>query len=250
MSSTILMAIVLVVMWLVVLVPMFVRRHDDREETRSMDRFATAMRVLSRRSAGSAALADRRPYATTPPTSYADGLSPVRAAARARMLRRRRRTFATLAATAVVGLLAAVLLTSWFWLVGIPAVLLLAAYVGWLRQQVRREEERRHRRAEMFGERAASAAAGRSRPHAVPRRTRPAARASSKVAAPAPREAAAAEGRSWQPTPVPTPTYVTAPVVQRRGVPDSVVRLDDDDLSFVDLDTHDDLVDRPRAVNE
>jgi uncharacterized membrane protein len=52
MSSGIVMVIVLVVMWLVVLVPMFVHRHEhDRTETRSMDRFATAMRVLSRRPA-------------------------------------------------------------------------------------------------------------------------------------------------------------------------------------------------------
>ena len=42
MSSTILMAIVLVIMWLVVLVPMFVRHGEDRAELRSVDRFATA----------------------------------------------------------------------------------------------------------------------------------------------------------------------------------------------------------------
>ena len=74
MSSTILMAIVLVVMWLVVLVPMFVRRGDERAETRSMDRFATAMRVLSRRSPGTGGVAGRRPYAKVPPTTYADGV--------------------------------------------------------------------------------------------------------------------------------------------------------------------------------
>ena len=67
MSSTILMAIVLVVMWLVVLVPMFVRRHDERSETRSMEAFASAMRVLSRRPAGTRGVARGRGVATPPP---------------------------------------------------------------------------------------------------------------------------------------------------------------------------------------
>jgi hypothetical protein len=239
-SSTILMAIVLVVMWLVVLVPMFVRRHDDRNETRSMDRFATAMRVLSRRSPGTGGVAGRRRYATTPPLPYADGASPVRTAARARMMRRRRRTLAVLATTALLGLPAALLVTSWLWLAQVPAALLLAGYVGWLRQQVRREEERRDRRSALFGE---PATAGlRRRPAA--RRPRPADTRASAGAS----EAAAYEDRSWRPVPVPTPTYVTAPVARRR--PDSLVELDDDDLSFADLDPLGDAVEHPRAVNE
>src|SRR5437764_3223942 len=36
-------------MWAVVLVPMWLRRHDDKTESRSVDRFSTAMRTLSRR---------------------------------------------------------------------------------------------------------------------------------------------------------------------------------------------------------
>src|SRR4051812_26763283 len=39
-------------MWAVVLVPMWLRRHDAATESRSVDRFSTAMRVLSRRSSG------------------------------------------------------------------------------------------------------------------------------------------------------------------------------------------------------
>lgn len=39
----------LVVMWAVVLVPMWLRRHDEAEETRSVDRFTSAMHTLSRR---------------------------------------------------------------------------------------------------------------------------------------------------------------------------------------------------------
>jgi hypothetical protein len=40
---------VIVVMWAVVLVPMWLRRHDAATESRSVDRFSAAMRVLSRR---------------------------------------------------------------------------------------------------------------------------------------------------------------------------------------------------------
>src|SRR4051794_2703097 len=39
-------------MWAVVLVPMWLRRHDAATESRSVDRFSTAMRTLSRRTHG------------------------------------------------------------------------------------------------------------------------------------------------------------------------------------------------------
>lgn len=238
MSSTILMAIVLVIMWLVVLVPMFVRRGDERAEARSMDRFATAMRVLSRREPGSGGVAGRRRYATAAPTPYADGASPVRTAAREAMLRRRRRTLAVLTVTAALAVPAAFTVSSWLWLAQVPATLLLAGYVGWLRAQVRREHDRRARRTAMFGETTAAAAPAQ---HAVRRPDRIAAT----IAAD---DAPAAHDRSWRPVPVPAPTYVTAPVVRRRT--ESTIDLDDDDLTFADLDTQADDYDRPRAVNE
>jgi uncharacterized membrane protein len=246
-SSTILMAIVLVVMWLVVLVPMFVRRGDERAEARSMDRFATAMRVLSRRAPGSGGVAGRRRPAT--PTAYAEGASPVRTAARVRMLHRRRRTLGVLAATAVLGVPAGLTVSPLLWAVQLPALLLLVGYVGWLRAQVRRERDRRSRRAALFGEPAAAATEPATRRPA--RRSEPAA-APAAAAGVASGATAGSADRSWRPVPVPTPTYVTAPVVRRRT--DSVIDLDDDDLSFTELDpvaayAHDDA-DRPRAVNE
>jgi hypothetical protein len=236
-SSTILMAIVLVVMWLVVLVPMFVRRGDERAELRSMDKFATAMRVLSRRAPSSGGIAGRRRYATAPPATYADGASPVRTAARIRMLRRRRRTLAVLAVTAVLAAPAAFSISSWLWFAQVPATLLLGGYVGWLRAQVRREHERRTRRAAMFGGSAQPAATE----HAVRRPARI-------VAAAAAEHAAVAQDRSWRPVPVPPPAYVTAPVVRRRT--ESMIDLDDDDLTFADLDALGTALERPRAVNE
>jgi hypothetical protein len=244
-SSTILMAIVLVIMWLVVLVPMFVRRGEDRAELRSMDRFATAMRVLSRRSSSSGGVAGRRRYATAPPAPYADGSSPIRTAARDRMLRRRRRTLTALVGIALLAAPAALALSPWLWLAQVPAMLLLVGYVGWLRAQVRREYERRTRRAALFGEAAAAAPASAS--HAVRR----AGRVAAAVAA---EEAAEVADRSWRPVPVPTPTYVTAPVVRRPT--EWTVDLDDDDLTFTDLEASELAraagrpYARPRAVNE
>jgi hypothetical protein len=238
MSSTILMAIVLVIMWLVVLVPMFVRRGDDRAEVRSMDRFATAMRVLSRRAPSSGGVAGKRRYATAAPTPYADGASPVRTAARERMLRRRRRTLAVLATTAVLAAPAALAISSWLWFAQVPAVVLLGGYVGWLRAQVNREHDRRTRRAALFNEATAGAAAPAE--HTVRRPDR------FSAAVPA-QDAPVAHDRSWRPVPVPAPTYVTAPVVRRRT--ENMIDLDDDDLTFADLDTRA-ARNRPRAVNE
>lgn len=239
MSSTILMAIVLVIMWLVVLVPMFVRRGDDRAEVRSMDRFATAMRVLSRRAPSSGGVAGKRRYVTAAPTPYADGASPVRTAARERMLRRRRRTLAVLAATAVLAAPAALTVSSWLWFVQVPATLMLAGYVGWLRAQVSREHDRRARRTAMFGE--ATAGAPATAEHTVRRADRIAAT----IAAD---DAPAAHDKSWRPVSVPSPTYVTAPVNRRRS--EATIDLDDDDLTFTDLDTLAAGYDWPRAVNE
>ena len=51
----------IVMLWAVVLVPMWLRRHDEVTESRSVDRFQGAMRTLSRRGAeGPAGVGDRR----------------------------------------------------------------------------------------------------------------------------------------------------------------------------------------------
>src|SRR3954467_10155332 len=111
----------IVVMWAVVLVPMWLRRHDAATESHSAEKFSTAMRTLSRRthatpgrryvvmprrqagrvsvhvsgaSSGSAVVSDasvRRPAAR-----------PALSAARASMVRRRRRTTLVLLGLVVV----------------------------------------------------------------------------------------------------------------------------------------------------
>lgn len=65
---------VLVILWAVVLVPMWLKRHDKMNELAAVDRFAGAMRVLSRRgrptgryvSMPARSAADRRPHVSAP----------------------------------------------------------------------------------------------------------------------------------------------------------------------------------------
>jgi hypothetical protein len=257
-SSTILMVIVLVVMWLVVLVPMFVRRHDEINEERSVDRFATAMRVLSRRSHPAAGPAAARSSHRSAPPAYRLG-SPtamqVRAEAHRRMIARRRRTLSLLVLLTASGLVGAFTLTARLWAVAGPALLLLAGYLVWLRQEVRRQHARWQRRAAVFSRSAPS-----HRPHTV-RPARPPAAGrrgglvdgyrSGRRSAPADPAAPAAGSdadRTWQPSPVPPPTYATKPAAHRPP-PATAVELDDDDPTFAEIDEVVPSVDQPRVVN-
>ena len=65
----------LVILWAIVLVPMWLRRHDRNNEVASADRFAGAMRVLSRRSGSRSRRAEAVSggrYVMAPPRSSAD----------------------------------------------------------------------------------------------------------------------------------------------------------------------------------
>ena len=251
MSSTILMAIVLVVMWLVVLVPMFVtpRRRAGRDPVDGpvRHRDAGAVPPLAGHRRG------RRPPAGTRrsrPTPYADGASPIRAAARGpRCIRRRRRTLAVLAVHRRAGAAPA----RWSsaagcgWCQASPT-LLLVGYVGWLRQQVRREQARRDRRAALFAE-----PAGR-RPQPRAATARPAARldrAGCPTAAPVDRRRgrrgpADPTGR-WRPVPV--PPRRTSPRRSTAAAPETVGRAwTTTTSSFADLDPLGDAASSGHAV--
>ncbi len=276
MSSTILMVIVLVVMWLVVLVPMFVRRHEDDDE-QADDRSVGGARVLTRRAAPGRRAGPHRYHPLDGPArrDYQSDDAPGRAAVaasafsgdreRRRMLRRRRRTLLLLVALTVGGVAGAEVVTGWFWVVQVFGVVLLAGYVGWLRQQVRRERARRHRRAALSSREAVAFPAalprrGDDRPaaHTAPERHRVAGQRASgrpvgvrgRTAGPTPaREpgaAASPAAAGWQPVPVPTPTYVTKPAAPRV---DSIVSLDDDDPALVDIDPIVAPIERRRAAN-
>jgi hypothetical protein len=253
------MVIVLVVMWLVVLVPMFVRRHEDTSEARSRERLATAVRVLARRRPPQS----HRVGASRPEYEYASRSRPmspprsatvaqVRAGARRRMLARRRRTLTTLTLVAVAGAGAAIVLTAWLWPVAALGALLCASYLVWLRQQVRRQHQRWQRRAAVFSRTTPSYPPHAARPIHTPRTVRraPAARPGgtrTEPAAQTPAAEHAADG-SWQPIPVPVPTYVTKPAYHPARS-DSIVGLDDDDPSFAEIDDVVPPLERRRAVN-
>src|SRR4051794_5303026 len=165
-------------MWAVVLVPMWLRRHDASVESRSVDRFSTAMRTLSRRThatpgrryvvmprreAGalsvhvSGASAPRRPAARPAPR-------PARSGSRASLVTRRRRALVGL--MSIVGLtlvLAVAGVISWPFQIVVDLV--LGAFVVPLRAQARRAAvvSRQRRRA-------ATAPARTPRPATVPAR--------------------------------------------------------------------------------
>lgn len=250
MSSTILTVIVLVVMWLVVLVPMFARRREEADETRSIEKFSSAMRVLARRP--SAMLTAAPPVGATGDT----GVSRPMPAARAEMLARRRRTLGTLLMLAALTLVLSVGWSSKFWVVQLAADALLVGYLWWLRAEAGRERERRARRATHRPQ--ARRQTGEA--HAAPPRVDAVRRARTNVASAAPVTEEPAEpvdeaaDNRWEPRPVPLPTYVTAPPARQSLVQDDAyqgaVELDEQDpylSGFVD--EREDQILPPRAVN-
>jgi hypothetical protein len=252
-SSLIYVAIV--AMWAGLLIPMWLRRHEQETEVRSVDRFSTAMRILSRRPApppdrrylvmpqrpasATQPLADvpragiRRRIAAESKAPQPKSARPARPAARrtakarptgrARLVARRRRLLLGLLGLAVVTLVLAVagMLSFWWQLV---VDLAFVGFVVHLRAEAKR-----------------SRAYHRAHPHARVHRTEPAPAAAPPAApvetvdvpvrAPAPRPAPApvapplaapsaagplvVDEETWQPVPVPLPTYVTAPVAER-----------------------------------
>lgn len=197
---------VIVGLWAVVLVPMWLRKHDVTTESRSVDRFSTAMRTLSRRTPPPTRSHDvLMPRRTNDPI-VSGGRAPSSAARRAEaerqaMLRRRRTALVSMAGFFFVVMVAALMGAAPLWLPAL-VVVAVAGYVRFLRVEAQRTQQlaRRERRR----------AAG----SAVPR---PAARRAVRdepelfAAAPPVRRAAGARGEAWEPTPVVLPTYATAP---------------------------------------
>jgi hypothetical protein len=229
---------VIVVLWVAVLVPLWLRRHDEVTETRSVDRFQGAMRTLSRRDAGgvdSRAVVVPRRYATR---TVPDGASAqISAAQRAAV--RRRRIVLGLAALTFLLLVLARLHKVPLWTSVLPFVLLL----GYLASVS--SGRRRARTRELAARRARAAATRRERwaaaeraladdpaldlpPVHVPEPVRdrpfdqyvvetwvPARTAESSAADADPGFYDAVAERVWDPVPVPLPTYVLAPRAPR-----------------------------------
>jgi hypothetical protein len=225
----------IIVMWALYFIPRWLRRHEELSESRSVEKFDHAMRILSRRDP----TPDQRYIVMPPkpepaaPAARKATSAPVPEARRpARSTRRPSRTFRrrrVLAALALLTLIvaAATPFTPAPWWGPLVAVLVTLVYLAHLRvQQRRRRELTRTRHAvrkrlrsrlrrvdsaerlvearELLAARRTAAEADRVAAEGVARKA-------------ARRDAERADG--WAPTPVPLPTYVTKPVAPRVGRP-------------------------------
>jgi hypothetical protein len=243
----------IVAIWVVVLVPMWLNRHDAANASRSMDTFSTAMRVLSRRQQTHG---DRR-YVVMPqrenwgltvdnqPNASSVSRRQLRAATRGRasLVERRRRLGILLVTVVMATAVSSVLHYTPWWANGC-ADGLMVLYIVHLRGQAIRAREVSARRARVatpsfiatesgfggreFGGREFGGRAGRTAAY-----RRPAAGIEASIAAASgyrdePVEASpagTANGTRWEPVPVPLPTYVSKPVVQRPAARVPVVDL-------------------------
>ncbi len=218
---------VIVVLWAVVLVPMWLRRHDEVSESRSVDRFQGAMRTLSRRGGWGG---DREVVMPARPEGHLvpDGARPIDTSPSAR----RRRALLVLLSVCLAAAVAALtgVLPAW---VAVLVALVVFGFAARGRVVAQREAQR-----QVAARRARAAAARRRRDARVEAELaqvrRSAVRAGLAHAAPAmatvPADEAAADvapdtaseplydavaERVWEPIAVPLPTYVTAPKAPR-----------------------------------
>lgn len=237
-GSTILTVIVLVVMWVVVLVPMFTHRNEDNVG------FTGAVRVLRRRNAPAphSSHQTEEPELSEEDSHEPDVAQRSMASTRAQMLARRRRTLGTIIMLAIM---TALLAAGWrprIWLVHAGLDILLIGYLWWLRAEARREKVRRARRA-------ARSARGEQVARTVARNMP----ADSDVEEQVVEEPPVDDGR-WEPRPVPRPTYLDAPVARRAvvdDIPHEVVALDDQHPDMYEFDDYPtaEIESPPRAVN-
>ena len=212
MLSPFMTVVVLAVLWLIVVVPMVLRRSDERRQEKSVEGFGRAMRALGRRAATVdeprreifvprqhrarldaelAPAADRRPVpAAQEALMYPPDRSDL-SAARAQMLARRRRSLAILVGGSLIFTLAAFVLGGAMWFLAAPFLAGFAGYVWFLRSQALRDRARRENRQ---------------------------------------RRAAARRPAGYD---------VTEEVGRFEEPPQSVVRIDDDDVELMSMDTID-----------
>ncbi len=212
---------VIILLWVCVLLPIWLRRHDEALESRSADRFASAMRTLSRRPAEAREVA--MPARTGEPIHADAGTERAIADGRALLAARRRRSLGVLGGLTAGVLGLALLGVVPGWAVALPG-LALAGFVVHLRRETKAQAARdRRRRARPRAARlplsSAPRAAARSAADAGASLL-PAAAIAATV--PEPQQFEAVEepydselDRVWEPVAVPLPTYVTAPKAPR-----------------------------------
>jgi hypothetical protein len=162
MLSPFMTVVVLAVLWLIVVVPMVLRRSDERRREKSVEGFGRAMRALGRRAAtvdeprsevyvprqhrSPLAAPNRRPVpAAQEALMYPPDRSEL-SAARAQMLARRRRSLGILVGGSLIFTLAAFVLGGAMWFLALPFLIGLAGYTWFLRSQALRDRSRRENR--------------------------------------------------------------------------------------------------------
>lgn len=177
MFSPMMTVVVLAVLWLIVVIPMLVKRKDDRAGERSAARFSSAMRALSSKRSlvmltrtaspdfddepapvdthaqifvPGKPTVDRRPVpAAMEATMYSDRIDKAdMSEARRQMMARRRRSLTLLSAGTVIGLLWGIAAGGTLaWFVALAFVASLGGYLAFLRNQALHDRERRANRA-------------------------------------------------------------------------------------------------------
>lgn len=202
MGTTGLIYVAIVAAWAAYLVPLWLRRHDEVSRQKSLERYSSAMRVLSREADGGY-VARRR---DEPPRVLAP--SPKRSAAQFRARRaaavRRRRVLSLLMLTwASVGALAVFALVP-RWTAAVPAVLIVT-FLVLVRRSVRRARRDRSEPIAAPARKATrldvSYAYGSASAETVAEPT-------VEVKTPSADEPAASEEGLWDPVPVTLPIYV------------------------------------------
>ena len=216
---------VIIGMWALVLVPMWLRRHDEAQESKSADRFARAMGTLRGGSASRSSrevLMPRRPASVHDTEVIVTGSRGEKSPA-AKAASRRRRVLAVLGALVVVWVVLVVLHRVPRWSAAVPALLVLGFLVVARRQvslaaEMRRRQVRRSTLADAAreadarysGERGSARRGGRAMDPAPAREAAPVA------VPPATTAVHAATGTdAWSAVPTTLPTYVTAPPATR-----------------------------------
>lgn len=164
MLSPMMTVFVLAVLWLIVVVPMLLRRSDERRRERSVDGFGQLLRALGRRpqdaglgpqvfvprerrAAATAAPARRPVPAAQEALMYPVDRSDL-SAARLQMMTRRRRSLGVLGVGTVIFGLLGLLMGGVMWLLAAPFILGLVGYTYFLRSQALRDRDRRSTRLE------------------------------------------------------------------------------------------------------
>jgi hypothetical protein len=225
----------IIVMWALYFIPRWLRRHEELSESRSVEKFDRAMRILSRREPTPdqrQVVMPPRPASSTEPVMSSRTRTPRPAPSRRErsLAIRRRRVLAGLVLVTLALAIATPLSPVPWW----APVVMLGIVFGdllHLRMQERRRAElhrtrtavRRRTRSRL---RRFDSADGIVEARQILARQREAAEAERVEAEWAAHEAArladersAAEALGWEPKPFPLPTYVTKPVAPRVGRP-------------------------------